>query len=113
MGETAFAMTPVIGENVLKSLENELGLKIQGQKPEEAVSEIIRLFVDEFGTIKNYECHGEYDQKITVKVQSCILREFSAGLLKAGVTRPFVCPLANACQAALKRLKFKVSQTFR
>lgn len=110
VGETAFALTPVMGEDILKGLEQEMGLKLQGQKPAEVIHQIGRLMVDEFGVIENFECQVTSDQKITIKVEACVQHAFCQELLNAGVTKPFICPLANACQAALRRLKLKVTR---
>jgi hypothetical protein len=110
VGDTAFAMTQVMGEDILKVLEQDMGLKIQGQNPKEVVDQIGRIMVEKFGVIENYECNLDSNQKITIKVKSCIQNTFCQELYDAGITKPFICPHANACQAALRRLKLKVSR---
>lgn len=109
VGETATALTQVMGDDILKILEQDMGLQIQGKKPEEVLNQIGRIMVEKFNVIDNYECHQD-DHKITIKVNNCILSEFDQELMKAGVTKPFICPISNACQAALRRLNLKISR---
>ncbi|MBD3289908.1 hypothetical protein GF337_13965 [candidate division KSB1 bacterium] len=110
VGETAFALTPVIGEDILKILEKEMGLEIHGENPEDVINEISRLFVDEFGCAESIDVNVEGDNIIKLQVNSCIDRTETGKLKEAGVTKPFTCPIMNACQAALKRMDQKVHE---
>jgi hypothetical protein len=47
--ESATSLSPVIGENTLTELEKQLGLEIAGEKPEDILVELGRIFIDEYG----------------------------------------------------------------
>ncbi len=108
VGETAFALTPVIGEDILQILEKEMGLEIHGEKPEDVLNEISRLFVDEFGCAESIDVNIENENTIKVQVNSCIDRDETKKLKDEGVPKPFICPIMNACLAALKRMDIRV-----
>lgn len=108
VGETAFALSPAIGEDILQVLEKEMGLEIQGEKPEDVLNEIARLFVDEFGSAESIEVNVEGENTFKVQVHSCIDRDRTQKLKEEGVTKPFTCPIMNACLAALKRMDIRV-----
>ena len=110
VGETAFALAPAMGEDILKVLEKEMGLEIQGEKPEDVLNEIARLFVDEFGCAESIDVSAEGDSTFKVQVNSCIDRQKTQKMKEAGVTKPFTCPIMNACLAALKRMDIKAHE---
>jgi hypothetical protein len=43
-------------------------------------------------------------------VQNCINRRYTDRLVEAGVEKPFICPILNACQAALRRMDYKMHE---
>lgn len=110
LGESAFAFSGPMGDYILEVMEKEMGLEIAGQNPKDVMMEISRIFVDEFGfagDIAVEEVDGEHYQ---LKVKNCINRRFTDRLMDAGVEKPFICPVMNACQAALRRMDFKAHE---
>lgn len=106
LGETSYALTPKMGAAVLEIMEKEMGLEIVGEKPEDVLTEIARIFVDEFGFASDIEVVKEGDA-LQMKVHSCLARKLTDQLQAAGVESPFTCPIMNAAQAAMKRLNMK------
>ena len=106
VGESSFALTGKIGDEVLKMMEKEMGLEVAGEKPIDILTEIGRLFVDEYGFAGDIEV-AEKDGSIIMKVSKCLNRNLSDKLTAAGVEKPFICPIMNAGLAALKRLNVK------
>jgi len=111
LGDSSFALSGPMGEEILQMMEKEMGLEIVGEKPEDVLREITRIFIDEFGFAREIEIET-YDggNKIVLKVKSCINRAFTDKLAAAGVEKPFICPIMNACSAALKRHGFRVHE---
>jgi hypothetical protein len=72
--------------------------------------EIGRIFVDEFGFCGDIDVETNDADGYTVKVKQCVNRKFTDQLLAAGVEKPFICPIMNACQAALRRMGYKMHE---
>ncbi len=106
VGESAFALSSTIGDAVLSLMEKEMGLEIAGEKPADVVAEIGRLFVDEFGIASKIDVK-EGDSQITLHVNNCLNLSLTRRLAEAGVEKPFICPIANAAQTALRRMGVK------
>jgi hypothetical protein len=111
LGESAFAFSGPMGNHVLDVMEKEMGLEITGEDPHDVMMEISRIFVDEFGFAGDIDVKADGDNQFQVKVRNCINRRFTDRLMDAGVEKPFVCPIMNACQAALRRMDFKAHET--
>ncbi len=109
LGDTALAVGPEIGEEILKVMEKEMGLEIAGETPEVVLTEIARLFVDEFGFAGNIEIVTEGDT-ITMKVHNCLNRNLTDRLIEAGVGKPFICPIMNSGFAAMRRLGIRTRE---
>ncbi|ACF12868.1 hypothetical protein Ctha_0397 [Chloroherpeton thalassium ATCC 35110] len=110
LGESAFSYSGLMGDELLRVMEKEMGLEIAGHTPKEVIMEVSRIFVDEFGYASDIEVEGDDDTLITLKVRQCINRKFSDRLDAAGVEKPFICPIMNACQAGLRRLGYKMRE---
>jgi hypothetical protein len=108
LGESSFALSGPIGDAILHMMEKEMGLEIAGESPKDVINEICRIFVDEFGFAKDIAVETDGDQKMLLRVRNCINVPFTDRLTAAGVEKPFICPIMNACAAALKRLGFKM-----
>jgi hypothetical protein len=111
LGESAFAFSGPMGNHILEVMEKEMGLEIAGETPHDVMMEISRIFVDEFGFAGDIDVEADGDNQFQVKVRNCINRRFTDRLMDAGVEKPFVCPIMNACQAALRRMEFKAHET--
>lgn len=105
-GDTAFATVRPIGARILTTMEKESGLEIDGENPEDILQEIVRLLVDEIGTMSDGQVTIEND-KVSMACQECFLREATAWLEAEGV-EPFAClPMNIAAAAMQKRLGTK------
>ncbi len=111
LGESAFAFSGPMGDHILEVMETEMGLEIAGESPEDVMMEISRIFVDEFGFAGDIDVEAQGEDQFQMKVKNCVNRSFTDRLLDAGVEKPFVCPIMNACQAALRRMDFKAHET--
>jgi hypothetical protein len=102
VGETASSLGPRIGKQTLETLEKEMGLEVAGEKAEDVLTEIGRLFVDEFGFCESVTIEPG-NGVITMTVHNCMMATLTGKLIDDGVD-PFICPYRNTGLAALKRL---------
>lgn len=102
VGETASSLGPSIGEQTLAVMEKEMGLEVAGEKPEDVLTEIGRLFTDEFGFCESVKIEPGNDS-VTMTVDKCKMATLTGKLIDDGVD-PFICPYRNTGVAALKRL---------
>jgi hypothetical protein len=109
LGDSAFAFSGPMGSQILDIMEKEMGLEIAGEDPQEVMSEIGRIFVDEFGFCGDIDVETQSEDTMVLKVHNCVNRAFTDKLMAAGVEKPFICPIMNACQAALRRMDYKAS----
>jgi hypothetical protein len=110
LGDSAFAFSGPMGRQILGVMEKEMGLEVAGETPEEVIAEIGRIFVDEFGFAGNITVHTPGPDHIEVRVHNCINRRYTDQLAAAGVEKPFICPILNASQAALRRMGYKMHE---
>jgi hypothetical protein len=102
-GESANATMIDVGKDILEIMENEMGLEVAGEDPKDVMTEIGRIFVDEFGYIESFSVE-QNGNEITLKVDKCIGWNLTQAILKTGVDVPFTCPIMNVGQASLMRL---------
>lgn len=105
-GESAFATTHAIGDRILETMERESGLEIQGENPQDILTEVSRLLSDEVGTMSagTVKMNGN---KVEMACTECFLREATGWLEQEGV-QPFACiPMNIAAAAMRKRLGIK------
>jgi hypothetical protein len=110
LGDSAFAFSGLMGKQILNVMENEMGLEIAGESPEDVIAEIGRIFVDEFGFAAQITVENDADNHFELKVHNCINRKYTDELMAAGVEKPFICPILNASQAALRRMGYKMRE---
>lgn len=110
LGESAFAFSGPMGKQILSVMEKEMGLEVAGENPEEVIGEIGRIFVDEFGFAGDITVKTIGPDHIEVRVLNCINRRYTDQLAAAGVEKPFICPILNASQAALRRMGHKMHE---
>ncbi|MGC9400484.1 MAG: hypothetical protein ACP5HM_15295 [Anaerolineae bacterium] len=103
--DSALATIDTIGENVLQEMEDELGLEIQGEKPQDILTEIGRLLEDEYGLVKSARLEIDPEaRKIDIRCESCRLWKMSWDLQEEGIP-PYTCvPMMMASSALRKRL---------
>ena len=102
VGETAVSLGAPIGDQTLEVLEKEMGLEIGGEKPEDVLTEIGRLFVDEFGFAERVDVDSS-SGSVSMVVKNCKMAALTGKLIDDGVD-PFICPYRNTGLAALKRM---------
>jgi hypothetical protein len=101
-GDAALATVDTIGEDILQEMEHELGLEIQGENPEDILTEIERLLVDEYGLMKSARLTIA-DGKIDMTCEGCLLWKATRDLHAEDIP-PFICvPMMMASAALHKR----------
>ncbi len=110
LGSSSFAFSGPMGDHILEIMEKEMGLEIAGENPHDVMMEINRIFVDEFGFASDIDVDELGDEHYQIKVRNCVNRSFTDRLMNAGVKKPFICPIMNACQAALRRMGYKLHE---
>ena len=110
LGESAFAFSGLMGRQILTVMEDEMGLEVAGESPHDVVDEIGRLFVDEFGFAAEITVSSKSEDHMELKVRNCINRKYTDELMAAGVAKPFICPILNASQAALRRMGYRMHE---
>jgi hypothetical protein len=100
-GESSFATTQAIGDKILETLERESGLEIQGENPQDIIQEIVRLLVDEVGTMSSGIVTLK-ENRVSIACQKCFLREATSWLEADGV-QPFACIPMNISAAAMRK----------
>jgi hypothetical protein len=102
-GDSALATVSTIGESTIKEMENEMGLEIHGENPQDILSELGRILVDEYGLARSmkFEIQG---QDMNVVCQGCLLWPATKSILASGAP-PFHCvPMMLAKVVIGKRL---------
>ena len=110
-GESALATTNTVGAGMLEILEKSMGLEIEGEDPQNMLTEIARIFVDEYGIALDFEAKQEGDH-VSLRVDHCVLMQVEKDLVAKGI-KPFVCPFLNIAAAAMRRqshLKTSISK---
>ncbi|MDM8542093.1 hypothetical protein QUF75_05470 [Desulfococcaceae bacterium HSG7] len=102
-GDTAFATMTEVGKELLEIMENEMGLEIAGETPKDVLTEIGRIFADEYGFIASFKVEGD-DHELRLIVDKCQGWNLTQKILKTGVEIPFTCPIMNVGHAALARM---------
>jgi hypothetical protein len=105
-GDTSMATANSIGAMMLATVEKESGLEIAGENPEDILQEIVRLLVDEVGTMSagTVQMNGD---RVSIACKECFLRE-ATGWLEAEGVQPFAClPMGLSAAAMRKRLGVK------
>jgi hypothetical protein len=102
-GESAFATMNEVGKTTLEIMEKEMGLEIDGENPQDVLTEIGRIFADEMGFVESFTTSHEGNQ-LVLSVNRCQGWDLTQTIMKTGVEIPFTCPVMNVCQAALTRM---------
>lgn len=107
-GDSALATVDTIGEDILKEMEHELGLEIQGEDPQDILMEIERLLEDEYGLVKSAKLNINPESgEIDLVCEGCMLWKATTDL-QAEEIPPYTCvPMMMASAALHKRLGTK------
>ena len=101
LGESALAISTHVGEGMLEKLEKTMGLEIAGEDPQDILTEIGRIFVDEIGIASQFDVTEEGDD-VTFQVQNCVLLKTERDLINEGI-QPFMCPFLNIAASAMRQ----------
>ncbi|NMB88362.1 MAG: hypothetical protein GYA17_08365 [Chloroflexi bacterium] len=104
--ESSVSLSPQIGAQILKMAEKQLGLEIAGEKPEDVLVELGRIFVDEYGFAGEASVEGS-DKTIRVTLKNAVGTPEFAQVLEHGVEKLFSHPFLCAGLAALARMGCK------
>lgn len=102
-GESAVVVMSEAGKAALELLEQETGHNIEGQEPEQVLTEIGRIFTDRLGVVGSFAVSRK-DRRLTVTIDHCHGWGLKQAVMKTGIDTPFICPIMNICQAALTRI---------
>ncbi len=108
--ESSVSLSPVIGKVILQEIEKNLGLEIAGEKPDNILIELGRIFVDEFGIATEVKVENTNGVLQATLINAVGTAEFSA-LQEKGVEKLFSQPFYCAGLAALSRQGCKVRGT--
>lgn len=103
VGESAFAIMRSVGDGLLEIMQKEMGLEVGGASLHDTILEIDRLFVDEFGFADKIELVEDDGSHAVVHVIGCNGFNLSKNLSAAGVEKPFICPIMNVMNAAIRK----------
>lgn len=101
--DSALAMANTLGLELLKGMEQDLGLEISAEDPQELLREIESLLLDEYGFCEAaaFDINDGY---IDMKIEECQLWQATEKLLKADVP-PYTCiPMMMASASLQNRL---------
>ncbi len=101
LGESALALSTTVGTGMLEQMEQSMGLEIAGEDPQDILTEIGRIFVDEIGIATNFDLTKE-DDSIAMEVDNCVLLHVEKDLMASGI-KPFMCPYLNIAAAAMRQ----------
>jgi len=104
--ESATSLSPMIGKQVLEMAEKQLGLEVAGEKPEDVLTELARIFIDEFGYAVDSKVERA-DKTISISFKNAVgTSEFNL-LKQAGAEKLFCHPYMCAGLAVLSRMGIK------
>ena len=104
--EASTALIPIIGEGILKDIEKTLGLEIAGEKPEDILTDLGRILVDESGFATEAKLE-KTDKGFRVTLINAVGSAEFASLREKGVEKLFSHPVLCTGIAALARLGLK------
>ncbi len=102
-GDAAIGIVGPIGEEILEEMEHQLGLEVHGEDPQTILTEIERLFIDEYGLIKDgkIEIHPE-THEVDIITNGSVLWDACIALEDAGLP-PLACVEMMIAEAALRK----------
>jgi hypothetical protein len=102
-GDAALSVITPIGEELLEEMEQELGLEIHGENPQDLLTEIERLLMDEYGLFKEgtFEIHPD-THEIDILITESVLWHATSELHEAGIP-PLACVEMLITGAALRK----------
>ncbi len=101
LGESALSMSATVGEGMLEKMEQTMGLEIAGEDPQDVLTEIGRIFVDEIGIATKFDI-DKTDDNIDMLIENCVLLKVEKDLVTAGI-KPFMCPYLNIAASAMRQ----------
>jgi hypothetical protein len=101
--ESATALAPKIGSQILEMIETVLGKKIDSDKPEEALRQLGRMFVEDIGYAADFKVAAA-ENKIRVSFSKSVSVPEFALLQQKGVKKLFSHPFMSTGVAVLARL---------
>ena len=81
---------------------------MDGQPVETVLNDISKIFVDEYGFMKDIQIEAQDHKKIIVKVSHCQCRGLCDKLVTSGVKKPFLCEVVCTCASAIERSGYKM-----
>ena len=101
LGDAAKVTSRLIGVKNLEMLEKDMGFEIAGENPQDMMTELDRIFVDELGAMESSETIVE-GETIKLICKNCHLINTTKRLAKDGIP-PFICPFRGIAVAAMEK----------
>lgn len=102
-GDSTKGIVGPIGEELIEEMEHQMGLEIHGENPQEILTELERLLVDEYGLMKHADLNiNDTTHEVDIICQGCLLWEATADLRAAGMP-PYHCVPMMIAEAALRK----------
>ena len=102
-GESSYAIMHSFGDDLLNIMQQEMGLEVAGENIHDVITEIARLFEDEFGFADKLVIDEEAEDHVQVHVEGCHAYNLSKRIRELGVEHPFTCPIMNVMAAAIRK----------
>ncbi|MBN1439404.1 MAG: hypothetical protein JW929_08350 [Anaerolineales bacterium] len=101
--ESATSLAPQVGSQILEMIETVLDRKIDAGKPDEAVRQLGKLFVEDIGYAADFKVEAA-DKQIRASFSKAVSVPEFALLQKKGVQKLFSHPFMSAGVAVLARM---------
>jgi hypothetical protein len=102
-GESSFAVMHSVGDDLLEIMQQEMGLEVDGENVHDVVTEVARLFEDEFGFADKVVIDAEAEDHVQIHVEQCKGYNLSKKLQGIGIEHPFTCPVMTVMAAAIRK----------
>lgn len=104
--ESAYALMRTVGQDLVAIMEKEMGLEIHGENPTDVLTELLRLWEDEFGYFDETSVK-EIDNGWEIEGHHCKGYNLNEKIVSLGIKEPFTDPAMNSMHAILEKLNIE------
>ncbi len=102
LGKGALSTTYIVGDNLLKHIQKEMGLEVEGEEISDVLNELARIFIDEMGVARTFTIKQD-GTEVLMEVEGCVFKKLIAIPLKERGVEPIGCPYLNIALAACRK----------